>query len=97
MNVARVQSFSSALPPQGRIAVGYTAGSASAGRPVPSEHTADTIALDVEAGVKEERIAQDDFAGTGGAVDRGGLLARHDVSFDSPETAGASGSGSASD
>ncbi len=27
---------------------------------------------DVEAGVNEERITQDDFAGTGGAVDSGG-------------------------
>ncbi len=31
---------------------------------------------DVEAGVNEERNTQYDFAGTGGAVDSGGLVAR---------------------
>ncbi len=40
-----------------------------------------------EARVNEERITQDDFAGTGGAVDGGGFVARHDVSFDVPVTA----------
>ncbi len=30
----------------------------------------------VEAGVNEERISRDDFPGTGGAVDSGGLVAR---------------------
>ncbi len=45
---------------------------------------------DVETGVNAERIAQDDFAGTGGAVDSGGLLARHDVRLDVPETQGLS-------
>ncbi len=40
---------------------------------------------DVEAGVNEERITQDDFDGAGGAIDSGSLVARHDVSFDVPE------------
>ncbi len=47
VNAAKIQSSSSALPSQGPIPVGYTAGSASAGRSVPSEHTADTIAHEV--------------------------------------------------
>ncbi len=43
---------------------------------------------DVEVGVNEERITQDDFAGAGGAVDSDCLVARHDVSLDVPETEG---------
>ncbi len=47
---------------------------------------------EVEARVNEERITQDDFAGTGGAVDSGSLFARHDVGLDVAKSAG-SGNG----
>ncbi len=47
---------------------------------------------DAEAGVIQERIAQNNFARTGGAVYSGGLVARHDVSLDVPQTEGASDS-----
>ncbi len=46
----------------------------------------------VEARVNEQRIAQDDFAGPGGVVDSGGLVAKRDVSLDVPETQGSSDS-----
>ncbi len=43
---------------------------------------------DVEARVNEERITQDDFAGVGGAVDSGNLVARRDVGLDVAKSAG---------
>ncbi len=39
---------------------------------------------DFEARVNDEWITQDDFAGAGGAIGSGGLVARHDVSLDAP-------------